>query len=88
MEPYQVDKALKGPSPEDDILIEEWKAQGKLHVLEGVSAVFIVGPAVRKDTKSKISLSLSLSLHIYIYIYYSIYIYIYIYVHTYSSIYV
>lgn len=26
----------KGPSPEDDILVEAWKAQGKLHVLEGV----------------------------------------------------
>lgn len=26
----------KGPSPEDDKVVEEWKASGKLHVLEGV----------------------------------------------------
>jgi flavocytochrome c len=26
----------KGPSPEDEILVNEWKSKGKLHVLEGV----------------------------------------------------
>lgn len=28
--------APKGPSPEDDVLLEKWKEEGKLHVLEGV----------------------------------------------------
>jgi len=26
----------KGPSPDDDVLLEAWKGQGKLHVLEGL----------------------------------------------------
>lgn len=49
----------KGPSPEDDILVEKWKEEGKLHVLEGVwcavpyKVTVVVGEGMTGDTKAQ-----------------------------------